>query len=77
MHQHAPAWPSTAESTRYENQHHVSDIAGEVFEHSSWTKYEVWVYNKMNVLNYSGIHSSEHEGQCMGPWDDFLDTEYP
>ena len=40
-------------------------------------KYDVWMFKKMNLLNFSGIHSSDHEGECMGPLDRFLDREYP
>ena len=67
---------STAESTRLEKQHKENDEAGVVFQHSSWTKYEVWVYRNMNLLNFSGIHSEEHQGTCMGSLDVFLDTHY-
>ena len=67
---------STAESTCLEKQHKENDEAGVVFQHSSWTKYEVWVYRNMNLLNFSGIHSEEHQGTCMGSLDVFLDTHY-
>ena len=68
---------STPESTRYENMHHASDAAGQVFQQSSWTKYDVWVFKNMNLLNFSGIHSAEHGGERMGQLDEFLDREYP
>ena len=40
-------------------------------------KYEIWVYQGMNVLNFSGIHNSEHQGTCMGTMEEFLDRTYP
>ena len=67
---------STAESTRLEKEHQENEEAGVVFQQSSWTKYEVWVYRNMNLLNFSGIHSEEHQGTCMGSLDVFLDTPW-
>ena len=67
---------STAESTRVENEHHQADSEGRVFHHASWTKYEVWTYIDMNILNFSGIHSAQHQGTRIGPLDEFLDRQY-
>ena len=67
---------STPESTRVEHDHHLADTLGVVFNDASWCKYQVWKFNDMNILNFSGILTAAHQGTCIGPLDQFLDREY-
>ena len=68
---------STAESTRKENEHVRMDRVNEAFDEPSWIFYEVWLYQNMNLLNFSGIHHHEHGGHCIGRLDAFLDRDFP